>query len=408
MSVENKDHRVIAKELDLYFSEDDGQGLPFLLPNYTIIRNQIQAFLRQKQKEFGFQEVITPVLGSEELYQTSGHLPYYQDYMFPTISNISKKKERFRLRPMTCPHHFLIYQQKPRSYRELPLRLCEDALLHRYEASGGLKGLERSRWMELSDHHIFVNSENLKEEIKKIYYYAKDILANLNFSIERLICSLHDSTNKEKYHADEQIWQKSESLLIELLEEMNLTYLKEKGEAAFYGPKLDFEVKAQDGKYITIGTIQLDFISPQRFNLKYIDKEQNFQIPMIIHHSPIGTYQRFIALLLEKTGGRLPFWLAPTQLVILPLNNQEEVKNCSEDLQKRLSIAQFRSEIWSDETLGYSIKKTHQKKIPYYLVIGKEEIKTKKMKLHHVYSQKEVELAPEDLIKYFESLLTRD
>jgi len=145
MSVENKDHRVIAKELDLYFSEDDGQGLPFLLPNYTIIRNQIQAFLRQKQKEFGFQEVITPVLGSEELYQTSGHLPYYQDYMFPTISNISKKKERFRLRPMTCPHHFLIYQQKPRSYRELPLRLCEDALLHRYEASGGLKGLERSR-----------------------------------------------------------------------------------------------------------------------------------------------------------------------------------------------------------------------------------------------------------------------
>jgi len=161
--------------------------------------------------------------------------------------------------------------------------------------------------MELSDHHIFVNSENLKEEIKKIYYYAKDILANLNFSIERLICSLHDSTNKEKYHADEQIWQKSESLLIELLEEMNLTYLKEKGEAAFYGPKLDFEVKAQDGKYITIGTIQLDFISPQRFNLKYIDKEQNFQIPMIIHHSPIGTYQRFIALLLEKTGGRLPF-----------------------------------------------------------------------------------------------------
>ncbi|CAJ0649484.1 15712_t:CDS:2, partial [Entrophospora sp. SA101] len=252
-------HREIAKDLDLYALDEKT-------------------------------EVITPVLGNKELYQISGHLSHYQGYMFP--------------------------EQRPRSYRELPFRLCENSLLFRYETSGALKGLERPRWFELADHHTFVNIENLKEELKRNYHFIKTILDNLNFTIERLIF--------------------------------------QKGEAAFYGPKLDLEVKAADGKYITIATIQLDFLLPQKFNLQYIDKEQKLQTPIIIHQSPI---------------------------VILPLNDQKEITEFSENLQKKLLSNHFRSEIWQEKTLNYRIKQTYKKKIPYYLVIGSQEIKTKELKL---------------------------
>jgi threonyl-tRNA synthetase len=302
---EKQDHRLIAKDLELYvLDEKAGQGLPILLPNWVIIRNQIQNFLRQKQEEFGFQEVITPILGSEELYRISGHLAHYQDSMFPVIS---RNNETFRLRPMTCPHHCLIYQQKPRSYHELPFRLCENSLLFRYEASGGLKGLERLRWFELADHHIFVHLEKLKEEFQANYHYIANILSVFDFQIARLVCSLHEPNNPEKYHSDEKLWNISESLLINSLDELGLSYVVLKGEAAFYGPKLDVEVTAADGKNITIATIQIDFVLPQKFGLNYIDKEQKLKTPIIIHQSPIGSYQRFIALLLEQNAGKLPF-----------------------------------------------------------------------------------------------------
>lgn len=380
---EKQDHREIAKDLELYFlDEKSGQGLPMLLPNWVIVRNQLQNFLRQKQKEYGFQEVITPVLGNEWLYQTSGHLSHYQDYMFPKIS---RNNESYYLRPMTCPHHCLIYQQKPRSYRELPFRLCENSLLFRYETSGSMKGLERTRMLEMADHHVFADLENLKEELKVNYYFIKDILANLNFSLERIICAIHDPTKKEKYHADEELWKQSEKLLIETLEEMKITYLVQKGEAAFYGPKIDFEVKAADNKYITISTIQLDFLLPQKFNLQYIDSQQKLQKPIILHQSPIGTYGRFISLLLEKTQSKLPFWLTPVQLIILPLNDQKEIMEYSKKLQKELLSNDLRSEIWNEKTLNYRIKQVHLKKIPYYLVIGKEEIEKKKLKLVCTY-----------------------
>ncbi|CAJ0633692.1 453_t:CDS:2 [Entrophospora sp. SA101] len=367
MEVKKQDHREIAKNLDLY-ALDEKAG-----------------------------QVITPVLGNKELYQISGHLFHYQDYMFPEIS---RNNESYYLRPMTCPHHCLIYQQKILSYREMPLRLCENSLLFRYEASGALKGLERIRWFELADHHVFVNIESLKEELKRNYYFIQDILNNLDFAIERLVCSLHDSQNKEKYHPDKELWQKSENLLITALEEMKeetkLEYLIQKGEAAFYGPKLDLEVKAADGKHITIATIQLDFLLPQKFNLRYIDKEQKLQTPIIIHQSPIGSYQRFISLLLEKTSGKLPIWLAPVQLVILPLNDQKEVKEYSENLQKKLLSNNFRSEIWQEKTLNYRVKQVYEKKIPYRLVIGEEELKNKKLKLVYTYSPKKVNELTED------------
>jgi len=260
--------------------------------------------LRQKQQKFGFQEVITPILGSKYLYQTSGHLEHYEDAMFPAFN---RNNETFYLRPMTCPHHCLIYQQKPRSYRDLPFRLCENSLLFRYEASGALKGLERARCFELADHHIFVAHEQLAAEFQKNYLFITDILASFNLQISRLVCALHDSNKPEKYHPDKALWEYSEKLLTNSLNELGLDYITLKGEAAFYGPKLDVEVRAADGKNITLSTIQLDFVLPQKFGLKYMDKEQKLRAPAIIHHAPTSAYQRFLALLLEQTGGKLPF-----------------------------------------------------------------------------------------------------
>ena len=243
------DHRAIAKNLELYLSsEKTGQGLPLLLPNYAIIHHQIESFLRKKQKEFGFQEVITPILGSEELYQTSGHLAHYENYMFPTLS---RQSENLRLRPMTCPHHCLIYQSKIRSYRDLPLRLCENSLLFRYEASGGLKGLERSRCFQIPDHHIFVSLKQLKSELKTNYLYIQQILDSLDLKISRLTFSTHDATNSNKYQNQPKFWIQAETVLGEVLKELKLSYVTSVGESAFYGPKLDLEIQTHHGKMVT-------------------------------------------------------------------------------------------------------------------------------------------------------------
>ena len=393
----SRDHRIIARNLDLYFSNNKvGQGLLVLLPNWVIIRNKISEFLQKKQKNFGFQEVITPILGNEKLYKTSGHLTHYQNSMFPPISC---NNETFFLRPMTCPHHCLIYQQKLRSYRELPFRLCENSFLHRYETSGSLKGLERLRYFELADHHIFTTPEQLKEEFKKNYYYISEILASFNFQT-KLICALHDPNNLEKYHLNQEIWEFSEKILIESLNELKLEYVTLDKEAAFYGPKLDFEIRATDGKNITIATIQLDFISPQKFGLNYLNKERKKQIPIIIHQSPFGSYQRFIALLLEQTNGKLPFWLTPCQVAILPLNDEKEIQTYSQELVKFLNDNNLRVEILSRKTLKNRIHQIYQRKIPYYLVIGKEEMKKKTLKLTCTYqTNKTSELSIEKLVK---------
>ncbi|WNE40376.1 MAG: Threonine--tRNA ligase [Mycoplasmataceae bacterium] len=392
-----KDHRIIAKELDLYIIDDKvGQGLPILLENWVIIRNRIAEFLREKQKEFEFQEVMTPILGSKYLYQTSGHLEHYQDSMFPQIS---RNNEEFYLRPMTCPHHCVIYQNKPRSYRELPFRLCENSLLFRYETSGSLKGLERVRWMELADNHVFVSSEQLKEEFKKNYHYIVNILKAFNFRISRLACAVHEPSNSEKYHSDKDLWDYSEKLLAESLQELDLNYEIIKGEAAFYGPKLDLEIKAADGKNITIATIQMDFVLPQKFNLNYVDKEGKLQKPVIIHQTPFGTYQRFIALLLEQTNGKLPFWLAPCQLAILPLNEEEKTREYCENLLKELVKKKLRAKIFAKKSLNYRINQVYQKKIPYYLVIGRDELRDEALKLIYTYSKDEQEMIKEEVIK---------
>jgi len=395
----NLDHREITKNLDLYILDEKvGQGLPLLLTNYTIIYNQIKKFLQQKQQDFGFQEVITPILGSEELYKTSGHLAHYEDYMFPVLS---RNNENLRLRPMTCPHHCLIYQKKLRSYRELPFRLCENSLLFRYEASGGLKGLERPRVFELPDHHIFVNIDNLKEELKKNYHYILQILSVFDLQVKRLAFSTHDD-NWKKYHPDEQIWEQSEKILEEVLQELSINYVCLPGEAAFYGPKLDIEVEVADGKIITLATMQIDFPTPHKFGLQYINKQQELKTPVLIHQSPIGSYQRFIALMCEQTQGKLPFWLTPIQLVIFPLNEENEVKDYCKILSRELTKRNLRIKIISEKSLNYRIREVCKNKIPYYLVIGKEEVKNKSLKLVNTYSENNIiELSEEGLYKKF-------
>jgi threonyl-tRNA synthetase len=395
------DHREIAKDLDLYFLDEKvGQGLPLLLPNYTTIYKQIKTFLQAKQKEFNFQEVMTPILGSEDLYRTSGHLTHYEEYMFPVIS---RNNENLRLRPMTCPHHCSIYQQKPRSYQELPLRLCENSLLFRYEASGGLKGLERLRGLELPDHHIFVSLEKLKEELKVNYLYISQILATFGLKIARLALSIHDLENWQKYHSDKNLWNQAEKILKEVLEELRLNYTLLPGEAAFYGPKLDIEVQAADGKIITLATMQIDFPTPEKFGLQYINEKQELKTPVIIHQTPIGSYQRFIALLIEQTEGKLPFWLSPCQVAILPLNEEKETKNYCEKLKENLAKKDLRVKIFTEKTLNYRIRQIYKKKIPYYLVVGKEEIEKKMLKLTYTYLPNEItELTEKELYNKLE------
>ncbi len=266
--------------------------------------------------------------------------------------------------------------------------------------------------MELADHHVFVSLKDLKEEFKNNYYYIVDILSTFNFKVSRLICALRDPENSKKYHPDKKKWEESENLLIDSLEELEVKYEPLRGEAAFYGPKLDFEVEAADGKNITLATIQIDFVLPASFNLTYIDQEQKNQTPMINHQSPIGTYKRFIALLLEQTNGKLPLWLSPVQLVILPLNNKEKVLNYSYNLKKNLDENKIRSEIWDEKTLSYLIKEIYKKKIPYYVVIGEREVKDvleneENLKLTDTLSKEVINLSRESLISKIAKLIKK-
>lgn len=391
------DHRELNKNLEIFFFDENiGQGLPVLLKNGTIIKNLIQSFIRSKEIEYECQEVISPVLADPSLYQKSGHLSHYKDYIFPTIE---KENEKFQLRPMTCPHHCMIYKRKIHSYRDLPIWLCEHSVLHRFESSGSLKGLERVRWMELSDNHVFVSEDQLKDMFKKCFSFVSEVFNKFNIKVDRFVCSLHDKNNS-KYHDDEQLWVKSENSLISALEELQIDFVKIKGEAAFYGPKLDMEVKAIDGKNITFATIQFDFLLPKKFDLSYINSQGNQEFPIIIHYSSIGSYQRFISILLEQNQGKLPFWLSPVQLVLMPLtDNQKDdkvLKFC-EDLKFELK-SKIRLEIWNDKRLNYRIRKIHRLNIPSYIVIGEKEMNGEDFTLSYEYDSKKIKLDRNKLV----------
>lgn len=382
-----RDHRKIGKDLNLFtFNPLAGQGLPIWLPNGTKIKYQIQKYINELQHKYGFEPVMTPVLGSVELYKTSGHWEHYKDSMFPPMQ---VDNENLVLRPMTCPHHILIYKNSLHSYRQLPIRLCEHSNLHRYEASGGLTGLERVREMILEDTHIFCRPDQIAQEVGVCYQAIKEAHEGLGSKIWRVDLSVWDPNDKEKFHGNKQMWESSQEQLKQALQFYNIEYHEAVGEAAFYGPKIDFQVKTALGHIVTVSTIQLDFLLPERFELEYKDENGQSVRPVMVHLGHIGTYERYLAMLLEQTKGVLPLWLAPTQIIILPVNNELH-GYFSQQLFDKLRTAGFRVEIDDrNERLSKRMRDAQISKIPYQLIIGDEEMKNFNMITYRRYGSED-------------------
>ncbi len=366
-----RDHRVIGKKWEI-FNIDPliGQGLPIWLPNGTILKSEIKKYLLEKEFEYKFIQIETPVLGTELLYKTSGHWDHYRENMFPSIE--MDNKENLVLRPMNCPHHISVYDYKKRSYKELPLRFAEHAIQHRYEFSGSLTGLERVRAMELTDSHIFATEEQLKNEFLNCYKLINEVLEKFNITINYISLSLRDPNDKEKYYDDDDMWNEAENNLEQLLDELKIDYKKMVGEAAFYGPKLDIQARTSQGHEITVSTIQLDFLLPQKFDLTYVGPDGNLIRPIMIHRGLVGTYERFISVLLEQTNGEFSTWYSPVQVDILSLG--KDVNDYAQSIQDILFNNKIRTSLDdSDERIGYKVRNSIIKKTPYYIVIGKNE-----------------------------------
>ncbi|CBW54004.1 Threonine tRNA ligase [Mycoplasma mycoides subsp. capri LC str. 95010] len=370
----SRDHRLINKTLNIFgFDQLVGAGLPLWLPNGFIVKNEIEKYLRQKEWEYDYIPVETPPIGTVELYKTSGHWDHYGEDMFQPFNGGKGSDEQFILRPMNCPHHIAVYKQEQRSYRDLPLRICEHAIQHRFESSGSLTGLERVRGMKLTDSHIFVRSDQIEDEFRSTYKLISEVLKTFNIQIDYLSLSLRDPNDKVKFYKDDLMWDKAESSLEKVLIDLGLKYEKRIGDAAFYGPKLDIQIKTAQNHEITVSTIQLDFLMPNKFDLTYIDKDQKLVRPIMIHRGLIGTYERFIATLLEQTKGVLPLWLAPKQVEIIPISesNLEYANLIHQKLKKEF----IRSHIdLRDERLSYKIRDAQTKKVPYQLVLGNKEV----------------------------------
>ncbi len=373
---EQRDHRKIGKELELfYFNDLAGKGMPIWLENGFLLKKQIKDYIYEQERKYGSSIIETPIIGASELYKISGHLSHYKNTMFPLMEN--EEGEEFVLRPMSCPHHILVYKRKPRSYRELPVRLSEDVKMFRYEHSGALIGLERVRGMELTDSHIFLKEEQLKNELNKSLNLIIETLAKFEIEIDYIELALHDPEDREKYHGNPEMWEKAETTLRDFLKSNDVKFVEMKGEAAFYGPKIDIQIKTALGHNITVSTIQIDFYLPKKFNLEYIDSDQSKKTPIMIHRGHIGTYERFISVLLEQTKGDLPMWLAPRQAVIIPINNNAHLEYAKEVYDKLFENKIRVSLNDSDERLSNKIRISQQAKIKTQIIIGDEEVKNR-------------------------------
>jgi len=367
-----RDHRKLGKELELFtFSQRVGQGLPMWLPKGAELRMRLENFLRTVQKRYGYEPVISPHIGQKELYVTSGHYAKYGKDSFQPI-HTPYEGEEFLLKPMNCPHHCEIYKFKPRSYKDLPLRFAEFGTVYRYEQSGELHGLTRVRGFTQDDAHLFVRPDQLLEEFENVIDIVLYNFKTLKFDEFTAQISLRDPNNKEKYIGTDENWEKAESAIIKASAEKGLKTVVEYGEAAFYGPKLDFMVKDAIGRKWQLGTIQVDYNLPERFDLTYTGADDKPHRPIMIHRAPFGSMERFVAVLLEHTGGKFPLWLAPTQCVVLPIS--EKFNDYAEKVSKYLNNCDIRSELdLRNEKIGRKIRDNELKRIPYLIIVGEKE-----------------------------------
>ncbi len=398
-----RDHRKIGKDLGIFLIDDlVGKGLPMYLPNGFIMWNLLENYIRDKEIKRGYKHVQTPPLGNVDLYRTSGHLEHYKDAMFPIME---VEGEEFVLRPMNCPHHMVIYGNDIHSYRELPIRIAEIARDCRYETSGSLKGVERVRTFCQNDSHIFCTPEQIEDEFKGVVDLILEVYKEMGIKEYRFELSLRDPEDKVKYYDDDEMWNNAEDKLREVLNDLKIDYVEKKGEAAFYGPKLDVQVKPAVGNEYTLSTCQLDFCLPMRFDLKYVDADGEKKTPVVIHRAILGSIDRFIAFYLEETKGVLPLWLAPVQMKVLPVNSEYQGEYAKE-VTEWLKDNGIRAELDDrNEKLGYRLREVQTSKIPYTIILGDNEKDNKEISFR-LYGEKETTtMSQKDFLKHIKKVI---
>ena len=402
-----RDHRKLGKELELFtFSQRVGQGLPLWLPKGAELRDRLERFLRKIQKEGGYQQVITPHIGNKDLYVTSGHYAKYGKDSFQPI-HTPFEGEEYLLKPMNCPHHCEIYRSKPRSYKDLPVRLAEFGTVYRYEQSGELHGLTRVRSFTQDDAHLFVRPDQLLEEFEKVIDIVLYIFRTLKFDKFTAQVSLRDPNNTEKYIGSDENWEKAESAIIEAAKNKGLDTIVEYGEAAFYGPKLDFMVKDAIGRSWQLGTIQVDYNLPERFDLTYKGSDDKLHRPIMIHRAPFGSMERFVAVLLEHTGGKFPLWLTPDQVVVLPIS--EKYNDYANEVARQLNIADVRAQVDDrNEKIGRKIRDNELKRIPYLLIVGEKEAEENKVSVRAQGEGDKGQMTIAEFIDFMRSLVSAE
>ncbi len=395
-----RDHRKLGKDLELFmFSETVGAGLPMYLPNGFTVRRLLSDYIMNKELNQGYVHVMTPSVVNTKLYKISGHWDHYKDDMFPAMTSLKDPENSYALRPMNCPEHMIMFKSTLHSYRDLPVRIAEIANDFRFEASGALTGIERARAFTQNDSHIFCRPDQIADEIKNVTKLILDVYHDFGFEKYSFRLSLRDPANKEKYFGHDELWEKSESELREVLKEMNVPFYEAEGEAAFYGPKIDVQVRSALGHDVTLSTIQLDYQLPERFELEYVDRDQEKKRPVVIHRAILGSLDRFIAFLLEETKGIFPLWLAPMQCVVLPIAPDAHGEYAAEIVQELKKMGVRCNLDDRNEKLGYRVREAQTSKIPVEVVVGDKERDERAVTVRRYGSKVETKLSLEDFYK---------
>ena len=388
-----RDHRKLGKELDIFMVDPEvGSGLPFWLPKGATVRREIERYIVDKEIELGYEHVYTPIMADVNLYKTSGHWDHYKDDMFPPMD--MGDGEMLVLRPMNCPHHMKIYSRDVHSYREFPIRIAELGMMHRYEKSGALSGLQRVREMTLNDAHIFVRPDQIKEEFARVIRLMIEVYKDFDITDYSFRLSYRDPEDTEKYFDDDEMWEHAEAMLKETMDELELDYVEAEGEAAFYGPKLDVQVKTAIGLEETLSTIQLDFLLPERFDLTYVGEDgEDTHRPVVIHRGIVSTMERFVAYLIEEYKGAFPTWLAPVQATLIPVSIEHHIDHVR-TLEKEMRAHGIRVEVDNrNEKMGYKIRQSQTQKVPFQLVVGDKEIEENTVTVRQ-YGSEETQTMP--------------